>query len=137
MISNASTLTKHDKKSVIIDLFDYVWTKGQWQDLLRFYHPNVKYHFHSWGGKGRDGDLEDIAESIRKFAQHFKPPRVHICEMIENEHTVTVRWSMSTENIRPEEKEQLTCTSIHIYRFYGQKISEAWSVNLSSYSYDF
>lgn len=109
---------------------DQVWQRGNLAALGKYVSTDCMYHDSAL--PGTLNGPEELAEYISHVRSAFGDWHFHVEEVIGEEDTIAVRWAV--EGIHqglvaqlPPSGRPVRFNGISLYRFRGNKISEAWN----------
>lgn len=118
-----------NKSSIISRIADEMWNKGLFNVAEEIMHSDAKYHGpHMPNGIGT---REDWKRAVGVYRAAFPDSHVRYEDLIEIDDIVIGRWSAKATNTgklagMPPTGRPIFITGITIYKFNGDKISEAW-----------
>lgn len=122
-------MSKNDKALLISRIADDIWNRGDIGVVEELMVSDAKYHGpHMPNGVG---GREDWKRAITMYLAAFPDSHVTYDELIVTDDTVIGRWSATATHtgelpgLAPTGK-PISISGITIYRFSGNKISEAW-----------
>lgn len=122
-------MEKNDRALLIARIAEDIWNRGDIEVADDLMVVDAKYHGpHMPNGVG---GREDWKRAITIYRAAFPDSHVMYEELIETDNRVIGRWSATATHtgelpgLAPTGK-RIAITGITIYRFSGNKISEAW-----------
>ena len=110
-------MNNKNKSSLISRIADEMWNKGKIEVGDEIMEADAKYHGpHMPGGIG---SREDWKQAVGIYRAAFPDSNVKYEDLIETNDIVIGRWSAPTGK-------PISLSGITIYKFKGDKVSEAW-----------
>ena len=122
-------MNNKNKSSLISRIADEMWNKGKIEVGDEIMEADAKYHGpHMPGGIG---SREDWKQAVGIYRAAFPDSNVKYEDLIETNDIVIGRWSATGTNTgklagMPPTGKPISLSGITIYKFKGDKVSEAW-----------
>lgn len=111
----------NDKKKILVDLYTTIFTNGKSEEVIKYYHPDVKAYFNS-----RELTLTDLVAGVAAVPKLYLSVETKIEDMIITENKTAARLNRTV--VRKIDNKKITMNLIVIKHFQEGKIIHVWSV---------
>lgn len=125
--SREGTLERN--KSLVRQMNDEVWNRGDLDRIYEFYSPDFVLHFLPDGSEERG--VDSLREHVRTHRQAFPDWREEIRQIVAEGELVVIRYASSGTNEgrwlgNPATGREVQIEEVSIFRIEGGRIAEQW-----------
>lgn len=110
-----------DKKKILVDLYTTIFTEGRSDEIIKYYHSDVKAYFNS-----RELTLTDLITGVAAVPKLYSSVETKIEDMIITENKTATRLNRTV--VRKLDNKEISMNLIVIKHFHEGKINHVWTV---------